>query len=196
MKHRLAKFGSLIFHPVVFSLLVPFVVVYHHTPNFLYGMKWVLFSGGFLFIAILVFFLLRPVDFLTDFDISQREKRPIFYTTALLFAVLYFIAAILFKGLFFPLSIVALGIILGIVLFELMNFYIKASIHAAVSWGFVITCSILYGWVAFFLTIWIPFFVSWSRLVLKKHKKNEIIAGSVVGILVSLTTFAVALFLL
>src|SRR5690348_9504657 len=101
MKHRLAKIVSLVFHPIVLILLLPLLVISHYSKNFLYGVEWMLFSSLFLFLFLVVFFFLQPVQFLTDFDISKKEKRPIFYTIVLLFAIVYFIIAVLFKGIFF-----------------------------------------------------------------------------------------------
>ncbi len=196
MKHSLARVLSLVFHPIFFTLLIPFLVIYYHTSNVITGLEWMIFSALFLLLAIIVFFFLEPVEFLTDFDLSKRQKRPLFYSIILFFAVIYFIIAILFKGIFFPLSIVALGIILGIVLFEFANFYLKVSIHSAISSAYVVTIFLLYGITAGILMCWIPFAVAWSRVVLKKHTKWEIVTGGILGILVTLVTFALAKILL
>lgn len=190
MKGKTAKILSLAFHPLVFTILMPFLITYRSSASLFYGVEWMLFSILFVFAALLVFFFLQPIQFLTDFDISKKEKRPVFYTTALFFAVLYFVIALVFKGLFFPLSIVALGIILGIVIFELANFYLKVSIHGGIATAFVITIGVLYGFLPFLLFCWIPFAVAWSRVSLRKHSKQEIIAGSVLGAIVVLLTFA------
>lgn len=192
MKHLLARYTSLILHPIVFAFVLPFIVVYHNTQNVEYGLQWMIFTVFFVFIGFLAFFILRPKDVFTDFDLSHKNKRPIFYATALLFAVLYFIVAVLFKGIFFPLTIVSIGVILGIVLFELVNFYLKASIHVGMVSALVVTVGLLYGFTAGLAILWTPFALGWSRLVLKKHTKPEIIIGGVLGSMVTIITFAVA----
>jgi len=196
MKHRAAQLISFVFHPVFFTLFIPFLFIYHRTSSIFEGIEWMLFSSVFLILAILVFFFLQPTEFLTDFDLSNRKKRPIFYSIVLFFAVLYFIVAIVFKGIFFPLTLVSLGIILGIVVFELANFYLKVSIHAAVACAYVITIMVMYGSLMGIIVCWVPFAVAWSRLVLRKHTGSEIIAGSVLGSTVALATFALARILL
>ncbi|MDE2025920.1 MAG: hypothetical protein KGJ07_05480 [Patescibacteria group bacterium] len=196
MKYTLARFISFIFHPVFFTVLIPFLVIYRQTSDAIKGLEWSLFSSLFLLLTIVVFFFLQPVEFLTDFDLSNRKKRPVFYSITLLFAVLFFITAIIFKGIFFPLSIIALGIILGIVLFELVNFYLKVSIHSAIASAYVVTVFVLYGLVPAVIILWIPFLVVWSRLVLKRHTKAELIAGAFLGSSVTLATFALAKILL
>ena len=191
MKEKAAKIISIAFHPLIFTITIPFLIAYRGSASVLYGVEWMLFSFGFIFLFLIVFFFLQPVQFLTDFDISKREKRPVFYAAALFFAVLYFIIALLFKGIFFPLSIVALGIILGIAIFELANFYVKVSIHSGIATSFAIAIGLLYGFVPFLLFCWIPFAVAWSRLALKKHSRREIITGALLGGLVVLLTFAI-----
>ncbi len=191
MKEKTAKLFSLAFHPLIFTILIPFIIAYRGSTSVFYGVKWMLFSLLFIFAGLLAFFYLQPVQFLTDFDISKRQKRPVFYTTALFFAVLYFVIALIFKGIFSPLSIVALGIIVGIAIFEIANFYVKVSIHGGIVTAFVITIGLLYGFIPFLLFCWIPFAVAWSRVTLKKHTKQEIIAGSVLGAIIVLITFAI-----
>src|SRR5258708_19569940 len=114
MKTKFAVFISFLFHPVIFALLVPFLEVYRHTSNVGYSLKWMFFSAFFLFLALGLFFLIRPSDFFSDFDISKRENRVGFYTISCFIAVLYFIAAVCFKWIFFPLSLFSLSFILGI----------------------------------------------------------------------------------
>ncbi len=196
MKTKIAQVISLIFHPVIFLLLTPFIIVYHQSLDFDDGLKWVIFSAVFLFLGLFTFFFLRPAQFITDFDISKRENRPLFYTVALCFALLYFFVSVILKGIFFPLSLVALGIIFGIIIFEGANFYLKVSVHSALAAAYVVTVGLLYGFTAFFLICWIPLAVAWARLTLKKHARREVLCGIVIGILIPLITFAVVKILL
>lgn len=196
MKKTIARLISFIFHPLVFILLTPFTIVYHGSLDFDYGIKWVIFSSIFVFLALFTFFFLRPTQFLTDFDISKRENRPLFYGVALFFALLYFVTSVILKGIFFQLSIVSLAIILGIVIFEGVNFYLKVSVHVAVVAAYVLTLGLLYGFGAFIVTVWMPIVVVWSRVYLKKHSKKEVLTGAVIGVMIPLLTFAVVRVLL
>lgn len=196
MKHKLAEIASIVFHPLLFILLIPFLVVYKETANVLYGLKWLIFVCFFLFASLFVFFLIQPIEFLTDFDISQRQKRPVFYTVGLLFAILFFLVAVFLKGIFFPLTIVSLGIILGIIIFELANFYLKVSIHNAIVTAFSITFGILFGYWTFVFFAWLPILMIWSRVTLKKHTFLEALTGCILGGVVTLLTFAIAKMLL
>lgn len=189
MNKQLATVISYIFHPVVFALLTPFIFVYRTTDNFWYGMKWAAFSAGFLFIIFFCFYLLHRKRIISDIDISNKKERHIFYSMALLTAVIYFIASLIFKGILFPLSIVSLGMILGIVLFDIVTYYRKISIHVAVATAYVVSIGILYGLIPFFATIWIVFVVAIARITLKQHTPKEAIAGMLLGTFIPLATF-------
>lgn len=191
-----ARFISWIFHPVFFALLVPFLLMYHETANAFYALKWVAFSAGFLVLALFIFFCIRPKEFFSDFDIYKREQRFAFYTISCFIALLYFIVAVYFKGFFFPMSALALGILLGLVFLEIINFYIKASIHVAISCSFVMLVGVLYGRPAFLSTCWIPPLMAWSRYTLKKHTLPEIVAGALFGGFVTILTFSIGKLLL
>lgn len=184
-----ARFISWLFHPVIFALLLPFIIVYWQTADTFYAFKWMAFSSCFLILTLFIFYLVRPKEFFKDFDIYKREQRVGFYTISCIIALLYFLSAVYFKGIFFPLSALALGIVIGLVFLEIVNFYIKASIHVAVTCAFAILMGVLYGMPAFLFAIWIPMIVAWSRYTLNKHTPSEIFAGALFGSFVTGFTF-------
>ncbi|SRR5258706_790335 len=196
MKKRLAQIISFVFHPVIFSLLAPFLVIYKYSNNVFYGIEWMGFSALFLILVLAIFYVVRPKEFFSDFDITHKEKRHIFYSIALLVAVLYFIISLIFKGIFFPLSLVALGIILGLVIFDIATYYMKVSIHTAIVCAYAITAGILYGLAPFIIGIAILVAVGWSRILLKRHTKQEVLAGIILGAAVTFITLFVSKFLL
>lgn len=187
----LARIISITFHPIIFSLLLPFTVVFKRTNNVYYSLKWMMFSSGFLILTMFIYFLFRPKEFFTDFDISHREKRTLFYILAGVSTLLFFFTVVLLKGIFFPLSVVALGVVISCVLLEIANRYLKVSIHAAMVTAYIVTLGILYGWKVLLLTLWIIPALAWSRLVLKKHTLLEIVVGIIMGELVTGITFAI-----
>lgn len=186
-----AKFISYLFHPLVFAIHVPFLILYHTTGSALYSLKWTLFSSFFIFIGMALFYLLHPEEFMTDVDITKRETRIAFYTIGCLIAIVYFLVAVLFKGIFFPLSIVSLGMLIGLLILEISSFYTKISIHVAVVCAYTITIGFLYGTGAFLLVWWLVPLIAWARIVLKKHTYMEVFAGACVGSFITALTFSV-----
>lgn len=189
MKLKIAKLISFVFHPVLLALLIPFLFVFKETASFSYGLKWVFFSSFFLFLTAAGFFFVRPKKFFSDFDISIKEERHMFYSISLLTAVLYFIASLLFKGILFPLSIVALGIILGIVVLDITTYYMKVSIHMAVASAYTVTIAMLFGAIPFLGFVWILPLMGWSRLRMDKHTDKELLAGMFLGTGITIITF-------
>lgn len=190
-KKVFAEIVSSVFHPVIFFIIMPFFIVYRHTQNSESALKWEIFSLAFVIIAIVVMFVGRIKGYFSDFDLTKRAERYKFYTILLFFAVVYIVIAFYLRGMFFPMSLIALGIAIGIGVFDFFNKFIKASDHAAVSCGFVITIGLLYGPTTFILLFWIVPLVCWSRLILKRHTFSELLAGSILGSLITLSTFFV-----
>lgn len=186
-----ARFLSFLFHPVTLLLPTPFLVVYKQTYNSLYALKWEVFSFFFIFLGIILFLLGRFTGLFSDSDLSKREERYAFYKMLLFLVFLYFLLSVFFKGIFFPMSIISLGILLGIVGFEIINHRIKASIHTGVACAFVVTLSLLFGNGALLATVWTVPLVSWSRLALKKHTVTEILVGGFFGLTITLLTFLI-----
>lgn len=177
----LASAVSLLFNPGLFFLIIPFFVVYKETASGLYALKWVIFSSLFIFLGIIYFLIGIIRGTFSDFDLTKKEERKSFYFFAWFLAVIYLLIAIFFKGIFFPLSIFAIGVIIGLLVFEFVNAYIKASIHVGAASTFVVIISLLYGSFGFWGTFWIVPIVAWSRITLKKHTPKEVLIGAMLG---------------
>lgn len=186
---KLAEIVSLIFHPVLFILVIPFIVVYKKTEDGMYALKWEMFSLVFVFAVFAYFLWERRQGGFSDFDISKREERKKFYIFLLFLTCLYLLVPLLHKGLVFPMTIIAFGILFGLALFASVNNYIKASVHMAVACAYVITITAFYGFNGFLLTFFILPIIVWSRLLLKRHTVKEIIVGGVLGSFITLCTF-------
>lgn len=184
-----ASVVSLLFNPALFFLIIPFFVVYKETASGFYALKWVFFSSLFIFLGVLYFLVGRIRGTFSDFDISKKEERKPFYFFAWFLAVIYLLTAVFLKGIFFPLSIVAIGIVLGLMVFEFVNNRVKASVHVGTACAFVITVGILYGNSVFSLIFWIVPLIAWSRLELKRHSLGEAVIGGMLGTVLTLVTF-------
>lgn len=184
---RLALIISYLFHPLILFLVMPYLILNRQYSS-MYAFKWVMFSSLFTSVAVAMILVGRAKGFFSDDDISRKEERYRFFHFAIVLGVVYLAAALFFKGSAFPLSIVAFGILFGIICFDLINHVTKASIHVGVACAFVITTSVLYkGHVVFFLAWMIPL-VIWSRLFLKRHTGIEAIAGGTLGSIVTVLT--------
>ncbi|MDO8658482.1 MAG: hypothetical protein Q7K55_07100, partial [Candidatus Levybacteria bacterium] len=84
---------------------------------------------------------------------------------------------------------ISFGIILGILVFNLVNYYTKASIHTGVACAFVISIGFLYGFSFFLGFLWIIPLIAWSRIITKNHTVKETILGGFLGGIITLLTF-------
>lgn len=190
----LAEIISLTFHPLTFFLFMPFLVMYRQTESGWSALRWELFSCLFIFLGLIILYIGKRKGFFSDYDVSLREQRKLFYIIVLTVAAVYLLVALLFRGMFFPMSIITFGIILGLIVFAIINNYVKASVHAAVSAAYVITIGFLFGTLGFLATFWIPPVVCWSRYTLKKHTAKELIFGIIIGSGVTFITFLMGKF--
>jgi hypothetical protein len=192
MKRFAAHAISFLFHPVILALFAPVLIIRSTTTNIIYCLEWMAFSSVFFVGIFLVLYAVRRDRLFSDFDFYHKESRLIFYAVCLFFSIAYFVTAFVIKGIFFPLSIVSLGIIVGLVLIDFINFYIKVSVHTAIASAFVITVGFLYGFLPFLLVVWLPFIVAWSRQVLKQHTRQEVYIGGIFGTFMTLLIFILA----
>lgn len=192
---KLAKIISFLFHPTIFFLIMPYMLVFKMTGNLAMSLKWTFFSGIFVFIAIVLISLGKRRGVFSDFDISKKEERNKFYFIIYLLALIYFVTALFFKGVFFPLSIVVFGLIIGVVIFDLVNNFLKASIHIGVSCAYVISIGFLFGLNAFLAVVWLVPLLFWSRIILQKHTLKEGLVGGFLGSIITIITFLIGRYL-
>lgn len=186
-----AKLLSYIGSPLIFFLLMPYLIVYTQTRDSITAVKWSMFSAVFVGLGLLLVLIGKRRGKFSDLDLSNREERATFYLLLWPLLLAYLIASIVFRGVFFSLSIIAVGIVIGLLLFEVVNSRLKASIHMGVVTAFVLTIWVLFGLYHFLLFVWIIPLIGWSRIVLKRHTIQEVIAGCILGVIVTGVTFLI-----
>lgn len=191
----IARLISFLFHPVLFFIIMPFFVEYRQTSNGLYALKWTMFSSLFVVLGLVIVLAGVLKGVFSDIDVSKKEERYKFYSILLLLAFLYLIVTIAFKGILFPLTIIVFGIIVGIILFDIVNHFTKASIHMAIACAYVLSMGILYGPKTLLLLVVIIPLVAWARVKIKEHTPLEIVVGSFLGIGITLFTIIIGRYL-
>ncbi len=190
----LADIVSTVFNPVVLLFPLPYLLVYKVSNDDGLSLKWFFFSSIFLLVTCLFVMIAVKRKIFTDIDVSKREQRP------LLFLFVSIIAMVYLSGLFFlqgpPILFFAItGILVGVIIFSLINLRIKASLHVASSSALIFILSILYGGNFLFLLLLIPL-IAWSRVKLKRHSLSEATVGGIFGVLITLCMYLVLKFVL
>lgn len=187
----IARLVSVIFHPAILILLLPFLVIYSLTESSTYAVKWQIFSSFFVFLAGLLVYIGERIGIFSDADVTKRKERGKFYAIISSVLVLYISIVIILKGILFAPAIIAFGVLFGVLLFSLLNHVFKISIHSGVACAFTISVGLLYGKSAFFATIWIVPLLIWSRLALRKHTLLEAISGGLLGGTIAAATYSI-----
>lgn len=175
---------SFIFHPMVFSLGVFYLLLFQSGPP-LENSGTILFIC-FIFsnlIPITTVLLLKKLGKITDLDASQKEQRSLPLTLGIIYAgIAYLIlntidADPLVKGLMFC-------YMTNSVLIILITRYWKISIHA---WGVGAPLAALWiaGFHYFIPAVSILTAVSYARVVLKAHTILQVVIGSILGVAVT-----------
>ncbi|MBP9791557.1 MAG: phosphatase PAP2 family protein, partial [Bacteroidia bacterium] len=71
---------------------------------------------------------------------------------------------------------------------QLMNFYIKSSMHTAFNL-FLVFLILPMSSVFAILYLGFTFLIAWSRLVLKRHTLKEVVSGAIIGLVFGLISF-------
>ena len=190
----IARFISAISNPIIISAPFSYILVLNSRGDVSYAIGWTLISMAFSsIVGFFVFFGVKR-GFFSDYDVSKRAERPVLFAFTGFVSILYLLAIFLLNG---P-QILLIGLsalLLGVIIAEIINTKIKASIHLAVFISFAIVLGILYGGI-FWLFLLLSPVVAWSRIKLKKHELFETIVGSVVGIIIVLMLYIVVKYVL
>jgi len=182
-----ARLLSTLFNPLILLLPVPYVVILHATHNVSLTWQWT-FVTWLCMLAIGIFILYKVKEGkFTNLDVSKRQQRPILFGFIGLVAFIYIILLIVLHG---PRVMVAItfGMLFGLILLDLINTKIKASIHVASVSGILLSFVILNGIAYAPLLLLIPF-VAWSRVILHRHTIAETVIGACFGIFLTLIIY-------
>lgn len=180
---RTAYLISSIFHPIVlFDVGILFLI----GENFSWMIGKIIVWSGVLCIInlIMIAFIIwgmRTKRF-SNFDVSKRKQRFLLYQIVIIFCVAFY-----FIGRFVGVSDFVLKIsvvfLIFLVMLELINTKIKASVHIASITIVSISAALFYGGFFLLAPVAIPL-TAWARIYEKRHTPKEVVVGFCVGLLI------------
>jgi membrane-associated phospholipid phosphatase len=179
---QFARFISTVLSPAIITLpFILLVALYTHEANALLAAVIIIFSlsvgpMGYVLYGV-------KTGKFSDVDVSIRSQRTGPFVFGLASSLLGFIMLELTHAPHLMTTIMLLIILCGLILM-ITTFWWKISMHTSAISGAVTMLSVLYGKTilpAFLLVA----LVSWSRVVLHRHTKAQVIGGSTVGILLT-----------
>jgi hypothetical protein len=182
-----ANVVSFFFHPIIILFPVPFILVSKFSHDYSHALKWTIFSYAFVLAVALFVSAGVMFGFFSNFNVSKKEQRPLLILVSTIVVFCYLLSLIIFDG---PKVLFAavFAMIFGLAVYAVINKWIKASIHVAITTSVLILVGIAYGKYFFLLFALIPLLI-WSRIKVKEHTLAETIAGSILGIVITLVVY-------
>jgi len=183
-----ARVVSTLFHPFLLFLPVPYILILHSTNDIAKAIKWSFFSWIFIFsIVVFIYYQVRKGKFV-NFDVSNREARPLLFLFVGIVSLIFSTFLFILHG---PLALVVItfGVLFGLAALDIINKYVKASIHVASVSSILVSFVILNGWQFLWVLLIIPL-VAWSRVKLHRHSILETVVGALFGICLTLFIYA------
>lgn len=176
---KFARIFTFVIHPATLTIPTVFLIMFHEVGKVSIAITWTLAS--MVFIAIIGMFILYGVKerFFSNVDISIRRQRVILYAFIISVVLLGVLLISLFRG---PTILIYSGIflVLSLIVFDIINVRIKASVHvASIATFSIILCGLYGGW-AYLTLLFIPL-IAWARIVQKRHTLEETIVGAISG---------------
>ncbi len=177
-----AKFISMVAHPPVISIPTFIILNYFLAgPDQFVVPTLISIIFGALIPISTSLILIKKMH--TDLEITDRTKR----TVPLIFAICSYLLGFLVLLWFSAPAIVSVLMLIygtNTLIILIINFYWKISIHAMGIAGPTAAFIFTFGPAGVIIGVIIPL-VMWSRLKLKKHTFSQVIAGSVLGLLLT-----------
>ena len=188
MSKLTAKIIAFIFNPLVILIPVPYFLVNESGGNPRYSLEWMLVSFVYIFIFFLFILFGMKVGFFSDLDVSKRKERFLLFSFAILLTILYLLILYLFRA---PeiLFIGAFSVAIGLSIVEIVNRYIKASIHTATLSALFTGLVLAENWLFLLGFILIPV-IAWSRIKTKNHTPKETFVGFVLGVVIMVLIYS------
>lgn len=180
MKHKLARIISTLFVPPSFTIIVYFIFALIVEQTIKKSLIVFLVALVFGFLApITMFVIMRKRKMISDNDAMIKDQRTLPYFIAIIFYAIGFIILILTK-----VSIISIAFwfcyISNTIITILINKYWKISAHSMGASGAAAALFFVFGWSSFVAMI-ITILVGWSRIELKCHTIQQVIAGIVLA---------------
>lgn len=181
-----------ILHPIILSIPAVYLISYYSTGSVESSTYWTLVS--LVFAGIVSAFVLIGVmkGFFNNIDVSNRKQRVILYPFSIAVVLLFALYVYLQNG---PghLMMGAILFVVALIILDIINRKIKASVHVASVAALITGIIYLYGGFTYLFLILIPL-VAWARIVKKRHTPKETIVGGLCGILLTVAAVNIVQF--
>ncbi len=176
----LPKIIGIVLHPILLAIPGVFLIVFSSTASINESLYWtflsLIFSG---FISLFVILGVK-MKFFNNLDVSNRRQRVFLYPFAIAIILLFAFVVNMQNG---PQSLITSSLLFTVALLvlDIINRKVKASIHVAAVSAIVTGVILMYGGFFYLLFLLIPI-SAWARIKQKRHTPTETIVGAICGV--------------
>ena len=182
---RIARHVSNILAPATISLPFILLVAFYQAQDKLSALLFACITLFFLSVGPLLYIIIGVrLGILSDIDVSHRSQRVGPFIFGIVSATIGWIILSLTDAPRNLQTVMIITVFSGIIMMVITLWW-KISMHTSSFGGVATMLTVLYGAVMLPLFI-LLIFVSWSRVVLRRHTVSQVIAGSLAGIVLSL----------
>jgi membrane-associated phospholipid phosphatase len=188
MRERFARLISNVLNPFVISSVIIILLAFHDAADTGAAIKWSLVSLALSVLPVLVIvaFMVRR-NKIDGFFTNPRHQRNSVYIFAALMAI---ISYSLLWYLNAPDVILAVFIsgMAAIIVFMVINYFWKISLHTAFVAASVAVLIMVYGVQMVWTVVLVPL-VAWARLQLKQHSPAQVMTGGLLAVVIVVGVF-------
>lgn len=183
MSKKFALIVSRLFDPVIISPLIIWLIILStttiHSKLIILALNIILVY----FLPLLFLLLSLKLKFISDWDITKRKERYAFFS----FIFVCIVFCLLLLNILKEINLLNfyLKLLLPLLIFFIITFFWKVSGHSLVNTIFVL---LLYFYThnsyIIYMGLFLLFLVGSSRIVLKKHTLLQVVAGSLLALLI------------
>jgi membrane-associated phospholipid phosphatase len=180
MRETLARLTTNVLNPFLASFIVLILLAFRDTAGAIEAAKWALISIALSILPVLgvVIYLVRRKK-LNGVFINPRQQRTVVYLLACALGAIGYVVLRCGGGPQLLEATFAAGLA-AIVVFMVINFFWKISLHTAFMSGAVSVLIIVYGVAAAWTVLLLPP-VAWARMALKQHSAVQVAAGALLA---------------
>jgi hypothetical protein len=171
---RIAWLISRVFDPVI---IIPLILLATVSYAYLNGFRWRFITALFFIDAVLPGLFVFHRFYKKkgkDWDIHKREERlPLFLVTIVAHGLGVALAFILDRH---PLAEILLGLWLMAIVYAVITYFWKISVHAGVNATLAVMVYVMTGWRYWWVWL-IPLIVGWARVAEKHHTPVQVVLG-------------------
>lgn len=180
MRQRIAHLTSTLLNPFLVCFIIIILLAWHTTNSLASALRWAVIALVFSVLPVFTFIVyqVRRKRLESIFPEEQGQRKMIYALASALAAI--GCGVMWHFGAPRLLAVSFLAGLLAVVIFMIINYFWKISLHTAFISSAAVVLTVIFGIKAAWVFILLPL-IAWSRLELKMHTPAQVITGAVLA---------------